>query len=156
MHDHVIALGEDALDLALVVREFLLEEADKALDAIEPVGADRVVLDIGGADIFRGLVEILLVQHRNVEFDHVLLVALHLGGIGHLRLRRWSRERKDNECNSGNPFRDHDVFSRMRAAMPADSYRQRLSAGRESVNSAQAAKYLPNGARTARRWANET
>src|SRR5262245_29986847 len=45
MHDHVVALGEDALDLALVVREFLAQEIDEALDAWEPVGTDRVVLD---------------------------------------------------------------------------------------------------------------
>ena len=61
-------------------------------DAVEPIGADWVVLDIGGADVRFGLLEILLVQHRIVEFGHVLLVAVQL-----LRLRQrlpiWSSVR---------------------------------------------------------------
>ena len=36
--DDVIAVGEDALDLAAVVRELVLQEGNEALEAFRPVG----------------------------------------------------------------------------------------------------------------------
>src|SRR5690606_38782933 len=73
MHDDVIAVGEYPFDLALVIRKLVAQEIDKALDAFEPVGADGVMLDIGRADIGRGLVVVFFVEDRVVELDYILL-----------------------------------------------------------------------------------
>ena len=66
--DHVVALGEDALDLALVVREFVLEETDEALGSLDAVLGGRVVLLVAGSPDKRDRqVVVLLVQHGVVE-----------------------------------------------------------------------------------------
>ena len=62
VHDHVIAVGEDAFDLAPIVGELVLEEGDEALEALGPVGGVGIVLDVVGSEILRGGVEVLLVE----------------------------------------------------------------------------------------------
>jgi hypothetical protein len=46
VEDHVVAVGEGALDLAARVREFLAQEADEGLEAFDAVRRRRVVLDV--------------------------------------------------------------------------------------------------------------
>src|SRR5262245_57907419 len=134
MHDHVVALREDALDLALVVRELLTQEIDEALDAIESVGADRVVLDIGGSDIGLGLLEVLLVQHRIVEFDHVLLVAFQLLCVGRLRLRQRRGEREGSANHECKCRSDHAVLPLPAIVARACMYAEKLLGSRFCVN----------------------
>ena len=44
--DHVVAVGEDPFDLALVVREFVLQEIDEALEAFRTILGGRIVLRV--------------------------------------------------------------------------------------------------------------
>src|ERR1700730_4003219 len=82
MDDDVIAVGEDALDLAAVVRELVLQEGDEALEAFPAVGGQRIVLGIASTEILRGFLEVLLVDRGVVEGGDDLLVLLHLPGVG--------------------------------------------------------------------------
>src|SRR4051812_1774563 len=81
VHDDKIPVGEDALDLTLVVRELLFEKTDKALQTFGPVLRSGIVLPVLGSEIFRGLVKILLVQSGVVERPYGFLVLLELCGI---------------------------------------------------------------------------
>jgi hypothetical protein len=44
--DHVVTIGEDMLDLAVVVREFLLQERNIGLEALRPIGGGRIMLRV--------------------------------------------------------------------------------------------------------------
>ena len=68
VQDHVVALGEGALDLALGARELLLAQSDEALQALDAVGRTGIVLDIVRSEIFRCRVEVLL---PNVQIDEL-------------------------------------------------------------------------------------
>src|SRR5882762_1482614 len=46
VQDHVVALGEGALDLALGARELLLAQSDEALQALDAVGRAGIMLDV--------------------------------------------------------------------------------------------------------------
>src|SRR5262249_45323322 len=85
---------EDALDLAAVVRELVLQEGDEALEAFPAVGRQRIVLGIAGAQILRGFLEVLLVDRGVVEGGHGLLVLLHLLGVGGKRGGARDQQRK--------------------------------------------------------------
>src|SRR5262249_2843126 len=96
MDDDVIAVGEDALDLAAVVRELVLQEGDEALEAFPAVGRQRIVLGIAGAEILRGFLEVLLVERSVVEGGDDLLILLHLLGGGGKRGGARDQQRKGN------------------------------------------------------------
>src|SRR6516165_10584537 len=93
-NDDVIAVGEDALDLAAVVRELVLQEGDEALEAFPAVGRQRIVLGVAGAEILQGFLEVLLVERGVVEGGDDLLVLLHLLGIGGKRRGACDQQRK--------------------------------------------------------------
>src|SRR5262249_62201144 len=99
----VIAVGEDALDLAAVVRELVLQEADEALEAFPAVSRQRIVLGIAGPEIWRGFVEVLLVERGVVEGGDDLLVLLHLLGVGGKRGGGRDQQRK----GGGKDWGDH-------------------------------------------------
>jgi hypothetical protein len=46
VHDHVVAVGEAAFDLAVAVRKFLLQKADEALEPFRAVLGVRIVLGV--------------------------------------------------------------------------------------------------------------
>ena len=46
MHDDVVAIRKDALDLAVVVGELFFEEGDEALEPFRTVLGTRVVLEV--------------------------------------------------------------------------------------------------------------
>src|SRR5262249_24097277 len=108
MDDNVIAVGEDALDLAAVVRELVLQEGDEALEAFAAVGRQRIVLGIAGAEILRGFLEVLLVERGVVEGGDDFLVLLHLPGVGaKRRTRHQQRHRGEAASQQGS---DHDAL----------------------------------------------
>ena len=82
VQDDVVAVGEDAFDLAVIVGEFLAQESEKGLQALRPVGGPGIVLDVTRAEEFRGCLEVLLIDRKLIEFRHGLLVFFHLLGVG--------------------------------------------------------------------------
>src|SRR5450830_562654 len=87
VQDHVVAVGETALDVAVVVRKFLLEKADERLEAGGPIGGARIMLDIARAEMLGRRLEILLVDAVLVELDHHLLVGVFLRRVARKRGR---------------------------------------------------------------------
>jgi len=51
MQDHIVAVGEDLLDLAVSVGELFLAEGDEGLEAFDAVGCAGIVLDIFRTEI---------------------------------------------------------------------------------------------------------
>src|SRR5262249_50332519 len=88
------AVGEDALDLAAVVRELVLQEGNEAFEAFPAVGRQRIVLDVASPEILRGFLEVLLVDRGVVEGGDDLLVLLHLLGVGGKRSGARDQQRK--------------------------------------------------------------
>jgi hypothetical protein len=80
--DDVIAVREDAFDLAAVVRELVFQEGNEALEAFRSIRGAGIVLGVAAAEIFRRGIEILLVEDGVVERSDGFLVVLHLLGVG--------------------------------------------------------------------------
>ena len=57
--DHKIAIREDVLNLAVVVRELVLQKRNITLETLRPVGSVRTVLCVARSEVFRGRVKIL-------------------------------------------------------------------------------------------------
>jgi hypothetical protein len=76
MDNHIIAIGEDVLALAVVVRELVPQERNVALEALRPVGSVRIVLCVARSEVFRGRVEILLIECGLFECGYRLFVRL--------------------------------------------------------------------------------
>jgi len=45
--DHVVAIGEDVLDLGVIVRKFVLQERNVAFETLWPIGSVGIVLFVG-------------------------------------------------------------------------------------------------------------
>ena len=54
MDNHIIAIGEDVLNLAVVVRELVLQKRNITLETLRPVGSVRIVLCVARSEVFRG------------------------------------------------------------------------------------------------------
>ena len=85
--DDVVAVGEDLLDLAARIREFLAQEIDELMESLRTVGGVGIVLGITWAEILRGFGEVLLIDARLVKLEHRPLVgflprAIAKGGGG--------------------------------------------------------------------------
>ena len=80
MQDHVVAVGEDALDVGMGVGEFFLEQRDQRLETLWAVRRGGVVLDVTRPEIFRCGVVVLLVEGFFIEVDDDFLVGLEVGG----------------------------------------------------------------------------
>src|SRR3979409_1719783 len=76
--DDVIAVGEDAFDLAAIVRELVLQEGNEALEAFRSVRGPGIVLGVAAAEVLRGGVEILLVEYGGVKRTDGCFVRLPL------------------------------------------------------------------------------
>ena len=46
VQDHVVAVGEDAFDVAVIVGEFFAEESEKCLQPLRAIGSPRIMLDV--------------------------------------------------------------------------------------------------------------
>src|ERR1700738_1054430 len=68
--DDVVAVGEDLLDLAARIREFLAHEIDELMESLRTVGGVGIVLGITWAEILRGFGEVLLIDAHLVELEH--------------------------------------------------------------------------------------
>src|SRR6185503_7080897 len=80
--DDVVAVREDAFDLAAIVRKLVLQEGNEALEALRSIRGAGIVLGVAAAEIFRRGIEILLVEDGVVERSDGFLVVLHLLGVG--------------------------------------------------------------------------
>src|SRR6516162_4134481 len=107
MVDDVVAVGEDADDVAVCVRKLVAQGRDISLEPVWPVGGIGIVLHIPWSEEFRGGVEVLLVDGKLVEFRHRLLVGFHLLGAGGVSRRGEGDECGDAEsAKHGEPPRD--------------------------------------------------
>src|SRR5436189_1625555 len=97
MQDHIVAVGKHFLDLAVRIWQLVAQKIKKGFEPLNAVGCAGIVLDVFRPEIFRGGLEILLVQAGFIEFEHRLLVRLHIGGE-----RRCCRESQDQ--NRNDPF----------------------------------------------------
>jgi hypothetical protein len=80
--DHVIAVGKDLFDLAVIVGILLFQEIDEPLETFRTILGSGIVLRVAGPEIFRCLVEVLFIEHRVIEDHHGLFVLLHLRSVG--------------------------------------------------------------------------
>src|SRR5215831_15164616 len=117
VQDHVVAVREHALDVAVVVRKFFAQEADEGLEARGAVGGARIVLDVARPEKLRGRIEILAVDRRVVEVDDGLLVRLHLRGVGREGGRHHGGERGDGECDADHGSSSHMCDGNHRASI---------------------------------------